>query len=81
MTTTVFFYIELGCNGGRASDECIFANSSLIKILENRNHNIPMDGVVGEEAFALKTYMMRPYPFRRVLDKRKRIFNYRLFRA
>ncbi|KAJ8946659.1 hypothetical protein NQ314_008831 [Rhamnusium bicolor] len=74
-------YIDVGSNG-RSSDGGIFANSSLKKMLENRTHNIPENSVVvGDEAFALKTYMMRPYPFRGVLDRKKRIFNYRLSRA
>lgn len=67
-----FSYIDVGCNG-RSSDGSIFASSSLIKMFENRSHNMPQDGViVGDEAFALKTYLMRPYPFRGALDKEKK---------
>ena len=36
--------------------------------------------VVGDEAFSLKTYLMKPYP-RAALDIKERIFNYRLSRA
>lgn len=37
--------------------------------------------IVADEAFALKNYMMRPYSRNQNLDKRKKIFNYRLSRA
>ena len=49
---------------------------------------VPLDGMnmpfphvfIGDEAFPLTRYMMRPYP-RRALTDEKRIFNYRLSRA
>lgn len=37
--------------------------------------------LVADEAFALKQYMMRPYPRCSRLNRQKKIFNYRLSRA
>jgi len=37
--------------------------------------------IVADEAFALKTYLMRPYSRSQKLDQKKKIFNYRLSRA
>lgn len=37
--------------------------------------------IVGDEAFALTSYMLRPYPRSNNLDLEKRVFNYRLSRA
>lgn len=76
-----FSYVDVGSNG-RASDGGDFTNSSLVNILKNKTHNIPKNAVVvGDEGFGLTSVLMRPYPFRGEVDKRKRIFNYRLSRA
>ncbi|CAD6216119.1 GSCOCG00004335001-RA-CDS [Cotesia congregata] len=60
---------------------------------ENREMNLPeaelltVDGMplpyvlVGDEAFQLTDYLLRPYPGRGSLNKDKTIFNYRLSRA
>lgn len=62
--------------------------------LEKEGLNLPEDAVlphdesgqafphyfVGDEAFPLKRYLMRPFP-KRVLNNSRRIFNYRLSRG
>ncbi|XP_062575927.1 uncharacterized protein LOC134237799 [Saccostrea cucullata] len=86
-----FIYVDCGCNG-RVSDGGVFANSSLYQALESNDLNIPPKKplplrhtpvpyvTVGDEAFPLKSYIMKPYSFKN-LDQNKRIFNYRLSRA
>lgn len=68
-----FIFIDVG-SYGRNSDGGIFANSSLGQRLNNNSLNIPIGKhlpnttitspyvIVGDEAFPLKTYLMRPYP-------------------
>lgn len=87
-----FISVDIG-SYGKNSDGGILTNSSLGRGLENGTLNIPESSplpetnilapyvILGDEAFALKTYMMRPYPRSNVLDDEKRIFNYRLSRG
>ncbi|KAB0805346.1 hypothetical protein PPYR_02316 [Photinus pyralis] len=73
-----FTYINIGCNG-RQSDGGVFLNSLLCDALEN--DLLPADGfIVGDDAFPLKKYLMKPYS-RISLTKGQKIFNYRLSRA
>jgi len=70
-----FIMIDVSCLG-RSSDGGIFSHSVLGKQSENGNLNIPLDSclprtnieahfvIVRDEAFPLKTYLMRPYPGR-----------------
>ncbi|XP_071054469.1 uncharacterized protein [Onthophagus taurus] len=86
-----FIAVDVGAYG-KNSDGGIFANSSLGKALQQNSLSIPQNAalpntateapfvIVGDEAFPLKTYLMRPYPGKD-LDGPKRIFNYRLCRA
>lgn len=88
-----FIAVDIG-SYGKNSDGGIFANSALGKGLENGTMNIPEDSplpgtnilapyvILGDEAFPLKKYLMRPYPgLKNVEDNEKRIFNYRLCRG
>lgn len=73
-----FSYINVGCSG-RQSDGGVFQQSSLFEALEN---GLLPDGgfIVGDDAFSLKTYLMKPYS-KVTLSENQKIFNYRLSRA
>lgn len=74
-----FSYIDIGCNG-RASNGGVFEKSGLKEALENNSLDIPENSViVGEAAFPLKKYLMKPFPIR--ATRREKVFNYRLSRA
>ena len=88
-----FIYVDIGCNG-RVSDGGVYSNTSLAHYLEDITNPLnipppkPLPGremaiphfVVADDAFPLKTYMMKPFPFRG-LSIRERIYNYRQSRA
>jgi len=88
-----FITIDVG-SYGRNSDGNVFAKSALGKALENDTLDVPPDTpiaengdpmpyvIVADEAFPLKSYLMRPYS--RVTlggNEGNKIFNYRLSRA
>lgn len=88
-----FTLVDIGAPG-RKSDSGTFRNCSIGIGFQNKTLNVPEatslnDGtttslpyvVVGDEAFALTNYMMRPYPRSGNLSERQKIFNYRLSRA
>lgn len=78
---------------GRRSDSGVFYASEIGKRLQNGTLLIPPPKpvehggptlpfiLVGDEAFPLTQYMLRPYPRSGRLDRRKNVFNYRLSRA
>lgn len=88
-----FRVIDVG-SYGKESDCNIFKKSIFGKKLYNNKVNFPQPRclpgdeqgipqpfiVVGDEAFALHTNLLRPFPGKSLNDKR-RIFNYRLSRA
>ncbi|XP_035714843.1 protein ALP1-like [Folsomia candida] len=86
-----FTTVDIG-GYGRQSDGGIFSSSALGRALDEDRLQIPnplpLPGsnivqpctFVGDDAFALSDKMMKPYD-QRGLDKKKRIFNYRLSRA
>lgn len=87
-----FVIVDIGAEG-RQSDGGVFESSGLSHLLETnalhfplptRLNNMDLDFpyvLVGDEAFPLSTYMMRPYPRSRRLNINRKIFNYRLSRA
>lgn len=76
---------------GRESDAGIYRSTGLGAALEQNDLQLPgpqaLAGnddqtpmpfvLVGDEAFPLKPYLMRPYPGRQ-LSRQQRVFNYRL---
>jgi len=87
-----FLIVDIGAQG-RQSDGGVFDNSGLPHLFESNALCVPrsmcIDStdivlpfvLVGDEAFPLNTYIMRPYPRSRNLNTSKKIFNYRLSRA
>lgn len=77
---------------GSMSDGGVWAESAFGSALEEGSVDLPLPRLlpnsdimfphffVGDEAFPLKPYMMRPYPKKDLCDS-NRIFNYRLSRA
>lgn len=86
-----FLYCNIGCNG-RFADGGVFGNSSLSSSLEAGTLGLPsptpLPGrtretpyvLVADDAFALKTYMMKPFPHSNQSGL-NRVYNYRLSRA
>ena len=88
-----FMYIDVGAVGAE-SDGGVFAQTKLARLINTNEINLPPpeplasdpDGppigyfMLGDDAFALKTWMMKPYPSRG-LTVEERIFNYRQSRA
>ncbi|XP_044588533.1 putative nuclease HARBI1 [Cotesia glomerata] len=88
----LFTFIDVGAYG-RRSDGGIFRDSAMGRKFRNNEMNIPkpdlltVDGLpqpyvlVGDEAFQLTNYLLRPYPGRSGLNMERSIYNYRLSRA
>lgn len=86
-----FTVIDIGAPG-RQSDGGVFKHSKIGEFLEAGLFGLPSDicfpglqvpsphVLVGDEAFPLTSYLMRPYPGKQA-DFHKRIYNYRLSRA
>lgn len=88
-----FIAIDVGAYG-RNSDSGIFSQSVIGKKLNNKTLNVPEPApltengeplpyvIVGDEAFPLKNYLLRPFSRRYLGDNEpNKIFNYRLSRA
>ena len=79
-------YADVGSNG-RVNDSGVWNKTSLLQGIENGTVNLPKDEklpngkdapyvFLGDDAFALKKYMMKPFP-QQGLSGEKRIYNYR----
>lgn len=77
----LFRYIDVGTNG-RMNDATIFANSSFNAALSSNALGLPDKSVfVADDAFPLKTTLLKPYSRCGALTEKQKIFNYRLSRA
>lgn len=86
-----FMYVDVGAQG-RASDASVWDRCNLRAYLEENRLAVPPPSllpfsttnspyvIVGDDAFPLKTYLMKPYPGKSLTDDQQ-IFNYRLSRA
>lgn len=87
-----FTFVDIGAYG-RRSDGGIFRDSEIGQKFEKGEMGVPepekltVDGMalpyvlVGDEAFQLTNYLLRPYPGKIGLNQDKNIFNYHLSRA
>lgn len=77
----IFRYIDIGALG-RTSDGGIFQHCSLKKAIDEKSLNLPeIFFFVGDDAFPLKPYLLKPYSRNDSLNEIKLVFNYRLSRA
>lgn len=88
-----FIYIDIGTNG-RISDGGVLQKTTFFQRLNSKRLNLPSPRkpsghseelpyvFIGDEAFALRTDFMKPYPQRQSqASSSKRIYNYRVCRA
>lgn len=89
-----FTYVNIG-SAGREGDAGVFSRSDLFQCLEREQLNVPYPAplpgfdtplpyvIIGDEAFPLKPYLIRPYPGRGrvLLPFKEQVYNYRLSRA
>lgn len=88
----MFTFVDIGAYG-RRSDGGIFRSSLMGQKFHNKKMNLPEPQailadeiplpyvIVGDEAFPLSEYLLRPYPGRGGLSQERKIYNYRLSRA
>lgn len=87
-----FLWLDVGANGS-CSDAQIWNRCELLHAIEDKTIDFPepqpLPGekdedvpyfIIGDDAFALRTYMMKPYSARQLTHQQK-VFNYRLSRA
>lgn len=86
-----FSWVDVGSNGS-AGDAQVFNRSELKECMDDQTLGVPAPEplphddrdmpffIVGDDAFALRTWLMKPFSKRNLTDI-ERIFNYRLSRA
>ncbi|XP_030751380.1 uncharacterized protein LOC115878910 [Sitophilus oryzae] len=74
-------YIDVGTNG-RVNDARVFSKSSFYEAMEQNILHLPSNGVfVADDAFPLRTNILKPYSRSGPITECQQIFNYRLSRA
>lgn len=88
----MFTFVDIGAYG-RRSDGGIFKDSKMGLKFNSKEMNVPAPEplspggpplpyvLVGDEAFQLTDYLLRPYPGKGGLNDERNIYNYRLSRA
>lgn len=88
----MFTFVDIGAYG-RCSDGGIFRDSTMGLKFASKEMNVPAPEplspggpplpyvLVGDEAFQLTDYLLRPYPGKGGLNDERNIYNYRLSRA
>ena len=72
------YNIDVGTNG-RANDALVFSKPALNEALQQNHLNIPTEGVfLADDAFPLRTNILKPYTRATALNKTQPVFNYRL---
>lgn len=78
----MFTFVDIG-SYGRHADSTIFEESCLYKMLQEKKLNIPPPSAIshngpllpnvfiGDEAFSLQEYLMRPYGGKNLPEKKK----------
>ena len=86
-----FVLVDVG-DSGRHSDGGVFANSRIGKLFDKNEMDVPPPStlpgssvaapyvLVGDDAFPLKHYLMKPYPGKLLRDEMN-VYNYRVSRA
>nr|CAI5821607.1 unnamed protein product [Callosobruchus analis] len=77
-----FLMIDVGAYG-KDSDAGVFSNLPIYQNIENGTLPLPKgQKFIGDEAFPLRTYLLRPFPRRRLQNNEPAsYYNYRLSRA
>lgn len=87
-----FLMIDVGAYG-KDSDGSVMSNSNFYKRIESGSLKLPNETklpnsnnsapfvFIGDEAFPLRNYLMRPFPRKQYQDNEKTYYNYRLSRA
>lgn len=87
-----FLFVDVGCEG-RISDGGVFKHTKLYEMLTTQSLSLPEDDILpgrtktvpyvilGDAAFALTNYLMKPFSGTHEKGSPERIFNYRLSRA